>query len=277
MTELRRRRRVADRGDDHGHDHAHADEHEHGHDHAHPHAAGEARDHGHAHPHAADDAHEHPHPAPTAAIHSHGGVAHSHAPAPGSTITWRSLFLLGLAGGLIPSTSALLILLGSIAAGRPAFGFILVVAFGLGMAAVMGGIGFALVAARDRVERVELGTGLARLRETVPLLASVDRAVVRAVPDRASSRRHADALAEPARQAACIRCTQRRPKPVAARDSCRFRASDAAIWAVPADHAPLTSRIVHWMHETSPRPALWRPYVHLMQRPSGDVTSNARF
>ena len=64
---------------------------------------------------------------------------HSHAPAPGSTITWRSLFVLGLAGGLIPSTSALLILLGSIAAGRPAFGFVLVVAFGLGMAAVMGG------------------------------------------------------------------------------------------------------------------------------------------
>ena len=41
------------------------------------------------------------------------------------------------------------------------------------MAAVMGGIGFALVAARDRLERVELGAGLARLRETVPLVASV--------------------------------------------------------------------------------------------------------
>ena len=158
LTELRRRRGGADRGDDYSHDHGHAGDHEHGHDHAHPHAA--------------DDAHEHPHPAPTA-VHSHGGIAHRHAPAPGSTITWRSLFLLGLAGGLIPSTSALLILLGSIAAGRPAFGFILVVAFGLGMAAVMGGIGFALVAARDRVERVELGTGLARLRDTVPLLASV--------------------------------------------------------------------------------------------------------
>jgi hypothetical protein len=48
-----------------------------------------------------------------------------------------------------------------------------VVAFGLGMAAVMGGVGFALVAARDRIERVELGKGLVRLRETVPLLASV--------------------------------------------------------------------------------------------------------
>ena len=145
LTELRRRRGAAE-GRAHEHDDGHTHDHEH--------------------------AHDHPHPAPTAA-HSHGGVAHSHAPAPGSTITWRSLFLLGLAGGLIPSTSALLILLGSIAAGRPAFGFILVVAFGLGMAGVMGGIGFALVAARDRVERVELGHGLARVRETVPLLASV--------------------------------------------------------------------------------------------------------
>lgn len=92
---------------------------------------------------------------------------------PGSTITWRSLFLLGLAGGLIPSTSALLILLGSIAAGRPAFGFILVVAFGLGMAAVMSGVGLALVAARDRFDRIQVDGGAARLREVVPLAAAV--------------------------------------------------------------------------------------------------------
>ncbi len=132
-------------------------------------------DHDHAHPlgHAHPAEHDHVHEPAHAHEHAHGGVAHSHAPAPGSSITWRSLFLLGLAGGLIPSTSALLILLGSIAAGRPLFGFILVVAFGCGMAAVMGGIGFALVAARDRVERVELGAGLARVRETVPLIASV--------------------------------------------------------------------------------------------------------
>lgn len=105
--------------------------------------------------------------------HSHGGVAHSDAPVPGSTITWRSLFALGLAGGLIPSTSALLILLGSIAAGRPAFGFVLVVAFGLGMAAVMTGIGLALVAARDRFDRMPGGGGLDRIREAVPLVAAV--------------------------------------------------------------------------------------------------------
>jgi ABC-type nickel/cobalt efflux system permease component RcnA len=135
LGELRRRRA----GGASGHDHAHP----------HPHA------HGHAHPHAHAKAHAHP------------------DERPGSTISWRGLFALGLAGGLIPSTSALLILLGSIAAGRPAFGLVLVVAFGLGMAAVMAGIGLALVAARDRFERMPVSGGVTRVREAVPLVAGV--------------------------------------------------------------------------------------------------------
>jgi len=81
--------------------------------------------------------------------------------------------VLGLAGGLIPSTSALLILLGSIAAGRPAFGLVLVVAFGLGMALVMGGIGLALVLARGRLDGVEAGSRIGRARDVIPLVASV--------------------------------------------------------------------------------------------------------
>ncbi len=105
--------------------------------------------------------------------HSHGGVAQSHLPPAGTTISWRSLFVLGLAGGLIPSTSALLILLGSIAAGRPGFGFVLVVAFGLGMALVMGGIGLALVLARGRLDRVDAGSPLGRASSSVPLIAAV--------------------------------------------------------------------------------------------------------
>ena len=92
---------------------------------------------------------------------------------PGSTITWRSLFALGLAGGLIPSTSALLNLLGSIAAGRPVFGFVLVVAFGVGMAAVMSGVGLALVAAQGRLDRLPAARGIARFRATVPLAAAM--------------------------------------------------------------------------------------------------------
>jgi ABC-type nickel/cobalt efflux system permease component RcnA len=106
-------------------------------------------------------------------MHAHGGVTHSHLPTDGSTITWRSLFVLGLAGGLIPSTSALLILLGSIAAGRAGFGFVLVVAFGLGMALVMGGIGVALVLARGRVDRMAPSSPLGRVSGYIPLAAAV--------------------------------------------------------------------------------------------------------
>jgi nickel/cobalt transporter (NicO) family protein len=130
--------------------------------------------HGHTHPHEGGHANDHQHAGGHGHIHEHGHAhPHAHPHRPISTITWRSLFVLGLAGGLIPSTSALLILLGAIAAGRPAFGLILVVAFGLGMAAVMSGIGLVLVTARDRVDRIQTGLGLGPIREAVPLVASV--------------------------------------------------------------------------------------------------------
>jgi nickel/cobalt transporter (NicO) family protein len=105
--------------------------------------------------------------------HSHGGVTHSHAPTSGSTVSWRGLFALGLAGGLIPSTSALIILLGSIASGRPAFGFVLVVIFGLGMAAVLSAVGLALVLARDRLDRLPSGSGLGFLAQHASVIAAV--------------------------------------------------------------------------------------------------------
>jgi ABC-type nickel/cobalt efflux system permease component RcnA len=104
---------------------AHAHAHEHGH--AHEHLDGHAPGHGHPHPHAHDD--------------------------PGDSISWRGLLALGLSGGLVPSASALILLLGSIAAGRVAYGLVLVVAFGLGMAVVLAGIGLLLVHARRVVER----------------------------------------------------------------------------------------------------------------------------
>ena len=154
VGELRRRRAV--RADEAAPPHTH-DEHEHEHDDEHD----RDRD--------GDGGHDHDHEHE----HSHGGIRHSHVPAPGSTITWRSLFILGLAGGLIPSTSALLILLGSIAAGRPAFGLLLVVAFGLGMAAVMTGIGLVLVLARERLDRLPSAGSIGRARRAVPLVAAM--------------------------------------------------------------------------------------------------------
>ncbi|MEZ0240841.1 MAG: nickel/cobalt transporter [Chloroflexota bacterium] len=121
-----------------------------------------ARAAGHGHDHALGHGHEHPHEHPHAHPHPHGRqVAHGHEhphggehPAPGSTVSWRSLFALGLSGGLVPSASALILLLGSIAAGRVAYGLVLVVAFGIGMAVVLGGVGFALVHASRLVSRL---------------------------------------------------------------------------------------------------------------------------
>lgn len=138
---------------------------------AHEHGAGNAHEHGHGNEHG-HEKHEHGHDH-EAHGHSHGGIHHSHLPPAGSTISWRSLFVLGLAGGLIPSASALLILLGSIAAGRPVFGFVLIVAFGLGMALVMGGIGLALVVARGRFDHVGATTWLGRASGYLPLAASL--------------------------------------------------------------------------------------------------------
>ncbi len=90
-----------------------------------------------------DDGHGHPYsPAP----HSHGFFSHTHEPAQLGT---KSLLAVGFTGGLVPSPSALLVLLGGIALGRAWFGVVLVVAYGLGMAAALVAVGLALVRFKD--------------------------------------------------------------------------------------------------------------------------------
>src|SRR6185437_14896401 len=86
--------------------------------------------------------------------HEHGGVVHSHAPiTDGTPLRWRSLVTLGLAGGMVPTPSALVVLLGAIALGRLWLGLVLVVLYGVGMAATLTGAGLLLVRARGRLER----------------------------------------------------------------------------------------------------------------------------
>ena len=132
-------------------------------------------DHEHAaeHEHVAGRGHSHQELETAPGEHSHGGVTHSHLPADDRTLSWKNLFALGLAGGIIPSTNALIILLGTIVAGRAAFGVVLVIAFGLGMALVLGGVGALMVVARERLERMPTASGLGRLARQAPLVASV--------------------------------------------------------------------------------------------------------
>jgi ABC-type nickel/cobalt efflux system permease component RcnA len=87
--------------------------------------------------------------------HRHG---HSHAHGAALGGGWRSLAALGLAGGIVPSASALVLLLGAIAARRPETGVLLIVAFGIGMAVTLVGAGLALVAATRSLERVHVSS-----------------------------------------------------------------------------------------------------------------------
>ncbi|MFF0025477.1 MULTISPECIES: nickel transporter [unclassified Streptomyces] len=121
---------------DHGpHDsphHAHSEGHAHGHHHAHD----DSPEHGHGHAHG----HE----------HTHGGFTHTHPTAP----TLRGTILLGFAGGLVPSPSAVVVLVGAAALGQAWFGFLLVLAYGAGLALTLTAAGFAVV---------RLGGGVARM------------------------------------------------------------------------------------------------------------------
>lgn len=80
--------------------------------------------------------------------HSHdGGREHTHLPpgVDGSAITWRSLLALGISGGLLPCPSALVVLLSAISLHRVGFGLLLVIAFSLGLAATLTGVGLAFL------------------------------------------------------------------------------------------------------------------------------------
>jgi ABC-type nickel/cobalt efflux system permease component RcnA len=136
------------------HERAHATGAHHAHDHAPDHGAdGQDRDH--------------------ALEHRHLGIRHRHAPPTDGGLGLRGLVALGVAGGLVPSVSALVLLLGSIAAGRPAYGIVLIVAFGLGMAAVLVGVGLVFVRARTWLGRFE-GTGrLGPALEALPIAAAI--------------------------------------------------------------------------------------------------------
>ncbi|MFE6040583.1 nickel transporter [Streptomyces sp. NPDC056452] len=155
----RLRHRPLDHGHHHGHEHAHAHEHsedtgtrdgdervpaltagrrdedEHG-------GRTAARSHTQTGPgqvHGDDHGHAHDH-----------GHSHSHVPpAPGL----RGVILLGLAGGLVPSPSAVVVLIGAAALGQAWFGFLLVLSYGGGLALTLAGAGFVVVRLRETTAR----------------------------------------------------------------------------------------------------------------------------
>ncbi|MFF8231782.1 HoxN/HupN/NixA family nickel/cobalt transporter [Streptomyces caelestis] len=151
-----------------GHTHTHDDD-SHGHSHAHDHHHDHDRHHhDHDHPHDHTRPHSHPH----TIEHTHGGFTHSHPVAP----TLRGTILMGFAGGLVPSPSAVVVLVGAAALGQAWFGLLLVVAYGVGLALTLTAAGYAVVKAGsgmtrllDRRPRWAAGPLAALVRRTAPL------------------------------------------------------------------------------------------------------------
>ena len=106
--------------------------------------------------------------------HPHGSMPHLHdAPTPphrhdhhspriaggrggeavGSPYSWRGLAAVALSGGLLPSPSALVVLLGAVALHRVAFGVLLVAAFSIGLAGTLTLLGVLVLRAKGFASR----------------------------------------------------------------------------------------------------------------------------
>ncbi len=143
---LRRRLRPLLRRGKADHDHVHDDHHGHGHpgdEHHHDHP-GDQHHHGHGH-----DPEHHGEQA-----HDHGFGSHTHElPEGARPLSRRGLVLLATSGGILPSPSAVLVVVAGFASGRVALGLSLVLAFSLGLAATLSAVGLALVLGRRVLER----------------------------------------------------------------------------------------------------------------------------
>jgi ABC-type nickel/cobalt efflux system permease component RcnA len=151
----RSRRRIAAHAEHAVHDHSAHDHAAHDYDHADHH-----HDHDHGHSHGHGPTHAHGHGSTHGRTHDHG---HPHGR--------LGLVGMGVAGGLVPSPSALVVLLGAVGLGRTGFGVLLVLAYGLGMAATLTAAGLLLVRLRDRWADRQRRRGWSRLGARIAALA----------------------------------------------------------------------------------------------------------
>lgn len=129
--------------------------------------------------------HEHPHPGAGAASthadatedghnppNAHG---HHHAsPSPFEPISRTSLTALAVAGGVLPSPTALVVLLAAVAVDRVAYGLALIGAFSLGLAAALVALGVVAIRARDAIA----GRMSGRTARLVPVLSAASIALL---------------------------------------------------------------------------------------------------
>jgi ABC-type nickel/cobalt efflux system permease component RcnA len=122
------------------------------HTHSHVHTPMKASPHGHRHAHTHGHPHIHYDTSHHALVHHH---PHTHAAPPehhheqSQTVSFRQLLALGVTGGIIPCPAALVVLLSAFALHRVGFGLLLIVAFSIGLAAVLIAVGLVMVYAQN--------------------------------------------------------------------------------------------------------------------------------
>src|SRR5439155_25169841 len=110
---------------------------------------------------------------------------HSHSHAPDQALSARRLLGIGISGGIIPCPTALVVLLAAISLHRVGYGLILILAFSIGLAAAMTGIGLVAVTAKRAFDRVDFNGGVIRLLPAISALVVLGRGLAmtaRALP-----------------------------------------------------------------------------------------------
>jgi len=115
------------------------------------------------------DVHDHHHHGHSHHHHGHGGHSHDHHDLT-QKVSRRQLLALGISGGIVPCPAALVVLLSALSMQRVGFGLLLIVAFSLGLAAVLISIGLLMVYARQFMVRFQ-GNGQLATR-WLPLTSS---------------------------------------------------------------------------------------------------------
>jgi nickel/cobalt transporter (NicO) family protein len=116
--------------------------------------AGSAR--AHSHDHAHGHPHHHTHAPGEEHSHTHNHSPHQHHLTP-TTVSLHELLALGVTGGIVPCPAALVVLLSALSLNRVGFGLLLIVAFSIGLAAVLIAIGILMVYARRLMARFQGG------------------------------------------------------------------------------------------------------------------------
>jgi ABC-type nickel/cobalt efflux system permease component RcnA len=120
------------------------------------------------------DGREHDHAEGVEQGHAHGPGGHAHVAPSAPVLSRTGLTALAVAGGLLPSPTAVLVLLSAVSFGRVGFGLSLLAGFSVGLASALIVVGLVTLRARNVVSN-RMSSNLGRL---LPVISAAVMAVV---------------------------------------------------------------------------------------------------